>query len=448
MAVTLGSSLWAQTSAPPVEVFFNYPVAGPAPGEVAYTGDAISAAAVRMVDEAETSVDLAAYNFDHAPLASALRRAHARGVRVRVVTDIDTRHPSLLSPAPNYFWLAVNDEGLMHHKFLVVDAADPQRAAVMTGSTNFTDANIYRFYNDALLLRSPALATAFTQEFELLWGGAGEAPNARASRSGSDKPRRARTRTQVGDLDVELYFSPNDEVSERIAAEIDGATESLAFQLLVFTYDQIGAAVTRAHDRGVNVFGVLENYDDPSTEYYYLRGQGVAIEGHEPDEVVHHKYGVIDTERGDAATLITGSHNWTYSAETFHDENTLVVTGSALLAELYYRAARDRHCALVGGGSACFGVVSDLAEPAPAAAEYGVALGPNPTRGALTVTSERPFGAYRVVDASGRTVRAALLHETTERVTLDLHGLPAGAYALQPRGDAGWWPGRPFQLTK
>ena len=434
---------------PLVEVLFNYEVAGAAPEGTTFTGTAISDRVVQLVDAAAATIDLAAYNFDHAPLAAALRRAHDRGVRVRVVTDIDTRHPSLLSPTPNYFWIAVNDEGLMHHKFLVVDAGISGSEVVVTGSTNFTDANIYRFYNDAVLLRSRELAAAFTQEFELMWGSDTAVPNAAAGRSGADKPVRLRPRVVLEGTDVEVYFSPNQEVSERIVEEIDRAQESIGFQLLILTYDDIAQALVRAHDRGVGIFGVVENFDDNSSEVFYLQGQGVPVEGHTPEEVVHHKYGVFDAEAGDASTLITGSHNWTYSAETFHDENTLVVTGSAALSELYHRAARDRYCALVPA-SDCVDVVADVS--APTTAQADVRIGPNPTRGAVTITthesSSAALEAYRLIDASGRLVQGGQLSRSSASHALDLSHLRPAAYVLQLRTAAGWTAGTPLLLSR
>jgi len=398
-----------------------------------------------MVDAAQSTVDLAAYNFDHAPLASALRRASDRGVRVRVLTDIDTQHPSLLSPTPNYFWLAVNDRGLMHHKFLLVDADDPDKAAVMMGSTNFTDANIYYFFNDAIVFRSKELADAYALEFELLWGSNTNIPDASRSRSGEDKPRRAITNFSVGDLEGELYFSPNDEVSARIEAEVRAAQKSIGFQLLVLTYDDIGAALVQAHDRGVKVFGVVDQIDNSSSEYSFLNSRGVSVVPMDEDEgVVHHKYGVFDVENGDDAVVITGSHNWSYSAETFHDENAIVVSGSAAFAELYYEAARLRHCALNQNVN-CVDAVSSTS----ALAKADVSIGPNPTTGLVTITQmqQQEFRAYRVYNTAGQQLQGGLLDKVAERHTLDFSHLAPQMIYLQLYGASGWSEGQPIYLT-
>lgn len=439
----------AQSFPAPVEVIFNYPVAESEAFAKTFGGDAISARLVQLVDSAKVSVDVAAYNFDHAPLASALRRAHSRGVIVRVVTDIDTQHPSLLSPTPEYFWLPVNVEGLMHHKFLLVDVEEPGKEVVLTGSCNFTDANIYRFYNDVIVLRSPVLAKAYRQEFELLWGSNTAIPNARNSRSGAAKPRRVITSFDIAGIRGQLYFSPNDEVSDRIISVTDSATRSIGLQQLTFTHDPIGSALANSITRGVTVFGVVENFDDPSAEFNFLNSRGASLRAHTPGEVVHHKYGVFDAELGSAATVITGSHNWTYSAETFHDENALVMTGSAGLAQIYHRAARDRHCAL-GNGQACINQVNALFNPGFIVLDAQVF--PNPSRGPISLrwTSNSqpsaPISHYRILDFAGREISAGVLMPGQTQLALDLSGIAVGNYAIQLGDNVGWSRSLPFLI--
>jgi phosphatidylserine/phosphatidylglycerophosphate/cardiolipin synthase-like enzyme len=439
-------TLRAQSSSSDVEVFFNYPVAAASSSmlDVEFTGSAISAKAVAMVDAAQFTVDLAAYNFDHAPLAAALERASDRGVRVRVLTDFDTRHPSLLSPVPPYFWSAVNDRGLMHHKFLVVDAEDPDLSSVMMGSTNFTDTNIFGFYNDAIVFRSKELTDAYTTEFELLWGSDTEVPDASRSLSGENKPNRTIKNFSVGDLRGDLYFSPNDEVSTRIISEITAAEQSVGFQLLVLTLDEIGDALLQAHNRGTKVFGVVDLIDSNS-EFPFLADRGVSIRAMDDDlGDVHHKYGVFDVEKGNDATVITGSHNWTYSAETFHDENTVVVTGSAAFAELYYEAARARHCSLSPSGE-CIDAVS----PTVALVDVDVTVGPNPTTGSVLVSHNlnEKISAYRIFNVSGQQIQGGLMDRQQQSHSLDFSHLAPQTIFLQLLTASGWSMGTPIYLT-
>jgi phosphatidylserine/phosphatidylglycerophosphate/cardiolipin synthase-like enzyme len=57
---------------------------------------------------------------------------------------------------------------LMHHKYVVCDAATPQ-AAVLTGSTNWTNDSWTREENVVVTATSAELASAYRQNFEELW---------------------------------------------------------------------------------------------------------------------------------------------------------------------------------------------------------------------------------------------------------------------------------------
>ena len=65
--------------------------------------------------------------------------------------------------------------------------------------------------------------------------------------------------------------------------------------------------------------------------------------------LLHHKYAVIDAEKSSPnSVIITGSHNWSSSAETANDENTLVIH-SQRIANLYLQEFKQRY--VDAGGS-------------------------------------------------------------------------------------------------
>lgn len=58
--------------------------------------------------------------------------------------------------------------------------------------------------------------------------------------------------------------------------------------------------------------------------------------------VFHHKYMITDSEEGsENAMLVTGSHNWSASAESVNDENTLIIQ-NLNLANQYYQEFTQR----------------------------------------------------------------------------------------------------------
>jgi hypothetical protein len=76
------------------------------------------------------------------------------------------------------------------------------------------------------------------------------------------------------------------------------------------------------------VRGVLEQTSDPSS-IYPISGTdaGMDVYSHEGiSGLVHHKYLMVDPQNVNSdPTVLTGSHNWSNSANTINDENTVVV---------------------------------------------------------------------------------------------------------------------------
>src|SRR3954454_19064446 len=133
-----------------------------------------------FLDGAQRTVDLAQYDFHLAPetasiVGDSLRRADARGVRVRFVYNVDHANPIPVPPPPEpdvqlIATLPVEGKAipgvpdLMHHKYVIRDGR-----SVWTGSLNWTDDSWSRQENVIAVVHDEALATAFTLDFEQLW---------------------------------------------------------------------------------------------------------------------------------------------------------------------------------------------------------------------------------------------------------------------------------------
>ena len=101
--------------------------------------------------------------------------------------------------------------GLMHHKFLVID-----QTTVVTGSANLTSSGLHGDaglpfsrgkVNQVLQIKSPVLALVFRQEFAQMWG---DGPGGyQGSRFGLQKAKGSVQCVQVGDIRVDVLFSPN-----------------------------------------------------------------------------------------------------------------------------------------------------------------------------------------------------------------------------------------------
>jgi len=89
-----------------------------------------------------------------------------------------------------------------------------------------------------------------------------------------------------------------------------------------FTLDALADALIRAAERGVDVKVLIEAESAgwKGSEHEKLIAHGVDVKLDSNPDLMHHKVMVID-----GRIVVTGSYNWTWSAEKNNDENILVV---------------------------------------------------------------------------------------------------------------------------
>ncbi|MGC9344181.1 MAG: phospholipase D-like domain-containing protein, partial [Bacteroidales bacterium] len=295
---------------------------------------------VFYIDQAVTSLDLALYDFtNHAAAGSnfenrvidAINRASGRGVNVRLITDADVA--GAITPHLNEIPVfEVNQDGIMHHKFIIVDHGSASNAWLVTGSTNPNYNNMFLDFNNLISIQDQSLAKAYLLEFNEIWGSDGMMPDAENSRSGNEKQDDSPHQFIIGGSEVELYFSPSDKTTTMISDQLAQAETSVEFAIMAFTENILGDAIVEAHDRGLEVKGIIDYVEFSGSEFDYLKDQGVDVLDYKnpdgsgwPDgSTLHHKYAIVDAGT-ENASVITGSHNWTASAESINDENTLII---------------------------------------------------------------------------------------------------------------------------
>ena len=145
----------------------------------------IEGALVKLIHSAQNTVQLAAYGFTSRPIAQALVEAYKRGVTVQVLLDHDRTvkeraadrmkiAAQLLTQgvAVRTWQTTAQIDGIMHHKFVVIDAAS-KSAVLMTGSYNFTFSARSRNAENVVIWRNtPEAAKSFAQEFSQLYANA------------------------------------------------------------------------------------------------------------------------------------------------------------------------------------------------------------------------------------------------------------------------------------
>lgn len=138
----------------------------------------------------------------------------------------------------------------------------------------------------------------------------------------------------------EVHFSPGGGAQEAILKRIEAARKSIDVAMYAFTSRELAWALVRAKDRGVRVRVFLDG-DFIQNEYSkgrFLDNRGVKVRvdmshltrSGDFRGLMHNKFAVVDSR-----TVITGSYNWTASAQERNEENLLIFPQSPRLAEIY-----------------------------------------------------------------------------------------------------------------
>jgi phosphatidylserine/phosphatidylglycerophosphate/cardiolipin synthase-like enzyme len=219
---------------------------------------------VAWLGEARESLDLALYDV-RLPgevgdrVAGALRDAAARGVEVRIAFNEDEpqedrpplpppprTEPSILETIGVPLRAIPGTRDLMHHKYVVRD-----RAAVWTGSTNWTIDSWEREENVLVCVASAEIAAGFHQDFEELWR------RGQVDGTGEFDARPA----TLDDATVRPWFCPGrgPELSHRIASAIATARRRVRIASPVLTAAPVLSTVVQTLAEGrIDLRGVLD----------------------------------------------------------------------------------------------------------------------------------------------------------------------------------------------
>jgi phosphatidylserine/phosphatidylglycerophosphate/cardiolipin synthase-like enzyme len=135
----------------------------------------------------------------------------------------------------------------------------------------------------------------------------------------------------VDGIPLEIYFSPDDGVTAQIVSEIAQASQSIVFMAYSFTSDPIAEAMHQRAAAGVQVRGVFDESQNASNrggEYDALKQAGYDVKLDGISGLQHSKVMIIDGK-----TVITGSFNFSASAENNNDENIIIIHDAGLAGQ-------------------------------------------------------------------------------------------------------------------
>lgn len=446
----VGDFLFSSASPPSatgaINVYFSKTVnAALSSGEVANGNANLTSIFIGRINAARRSIDAALYNLSGstgAAIASALIAARDRGVLVRIIGEADNSNAPFGTLASNgipvindEFDVATGGTELMHNKFAVIDyrGGAPESVWVWTGSWNPSDPGTNNDRQNVIEIQDVALAGAYTVEFEEMWGSGTQSPNGALTRFGARKINNTPHIFNVNGTRIESFFSPSDRTTVQIGRTLSRAQSSASVAMYTFTRRELADTLIAQKNRGRKVRVVMDNSSDTGTQFATLSGAGVDVhlKGFSGG-LLHHKYAIVDgTESNGNQWVITGSHNWSSSAENSNDENTLIVR-SERVANLYLQEFGARYVE-AGGTDPIVLAVEELSAGLPT--EFHLSQNyPNPfnpsTRIEIRVPKAGPV-SLKVYDLLGREV-ASLVDETMEpgsyAVAWDARGLASGVY--------------------
>ena len=320
----------------------------------------VMARLAEFIGKAERSLDLAIYDLRlsdalKGQLQQTLNERAKAGVAVRICFDGDKPlQPDLAAgqdPAPpgtsatvqslGFPWRRIGGMKLMHHKFIVRDAA-----AVWTGSLNLTDDAFTLMENNVVEIESPELASFYAGDFDEIW--------TRGNFEGTGEMATSEVQLTCGGApaQVRVMFSPGcgPAIDEEVARRVRAAQRRVRIcSLLINSGTLIAALLDLLNAARVKLDGI---YDGTQMQDVYRQWNDVPSNRwkvpavHEivaraglvgkistpytpegPHDFMHNKVLVIDD------TVITGSYNFSRSAE-LNAENILFIE-SAILAQQY-----------------------------------------------------------------------------------------------------------------
>jgi phosphatidylserine/phosphatidylglycerophosphate/cardiolipin synthase-like enzyme len=138
---------------------------------------------------------------------------------------------------------------------------------------------------------------------------------------------------------VQVAFPPWDDAEALVVAAIAGAREQILVQAFSFTSAPVARALIAAKRRGVDVRMTVDReqtFGGEFTRVPELAAAGIPVWLEVRYVAAHSKVMIIDSGSG-TPVLITGSYNWTWSAQHRNAENLLIVRGDGDLTRAYLR---------------------------------------------------------------------------------------------------------------
>lgn len=273
------------------------------------------------INSAKTSIDFAIYGYSSVPsIENAIKNAKARGVKIRLVYDIDSTGGNIYPNTNELVKLVGNvkndslskeKSAIMHNKFYIFD-----NKIVITGSANLSHTDMSGYNSNAIIvIKSAEVANIYTEEFNQMY-------------EGKFHSNKILTENSSG-----IYFSPqNKTIQNAILPLIRNSKNYIYIPAFLISHKEMVSELIQAKNRGVDVRIITDalNASAKYSKVRELRAAGMPVKIENYAGKMHSKTMIIDDKY-----LILGSMNFSKSGESKNDENLIVLENKE--AAIFYK---------------------------------------------------------------------------------------------------------------
>ena len=267
------------------------------------------------INSAKNSIDMAIYGYSEIPeITRAVKNAASRGVKVRIVYDIDSKNENIYPETFDFVKLfseSKNDKcseevnRTMHNKFYIFD-----NQIVVTGSANLSFTDMSGFNSNAVIvINSKEIAKIYEDEFNQMFSG----------KFHNSKMQNKKPETE----NIKIYFAPQDKpLQNALLPLIQKSKEYIYVPAFIITEKQIVQELINAHNRGVDVKIITDalNASNKYSRHKDLRQAGIPVKTENYAGKMHSKSMIIDGKY-----LVLGSMNFSKNGTSRNDENIVVI---------------------------------------------------------------------------------------------------------------------------
>lgn len=271
------------------------------------------------IDKSKTSIDMAIYGYNNVPkIREALINAKNRGVKIRIVYDIDNNDKNYYKDTLALVNIIKNSSCdstdistkpfIMHNKFIIFD-----NKTVFTGSANLSPSDLSNYNSNAfIIIKSEKVSKLYKDEFEQMYQG----------KFHTSKIKTPDNKYAIGATVLSVYFSPQDNViKSQIIPLVNKSKTSIYMPTFLITHRELTSALISAKKRGVKIKVIIDaaNASNKYSKHQQLRDNGIEVKVENYAGKMHAKTMIIDEKY-----VVIGSMNFSRSGEEKNDENTVI----------------------------------------------------------------------------------------------------------------------------